>query len=203
MRRDIIMKKNSVKLFSFRNYQSTERNLIVAVFILTFNLVYGSQEFSINFKYPSFKGDFYLSGIITFQPGAVMSEKNVIVRSLDSKNEIPTKIKIINKWADGSVLDADIVFAANSAFKQGYALLYGDDVKRDKIFSETAVLPALSFSTGGMPKASENIDVNVGQINVRVDKSSNFYYYWHVIPIVLLLLVTYYRHRRTKKTNEI
>lgn len=151
----------------------------------------------VRFDYPSFPGDFYASGNVSFPPGGLPSEYNVIVKAAESTREIPSGVKILKLWPDGSVQSAEITFPANSKTKEEYVLAYGGEIKRKKSFTETAVLPAVSFSVGGAPKRTEKVDLEVGQINVRVDQSQDFYYYWHLLPIILLI---YFTCRRSRKT---
>jgi hypothetical protein len=162
------------------------------------NYSFAAQEFHINFDYPSFEGDFYVSGKVSFPPSSVRSERNISVRVTDRGDEISTKIVISNTWPDGSVQGAQIIFAANSTTKYSYTLFFGEDVVRKKSFNETAVLPSISFSVGGAPMMVEQVDVSVGQINVMVDKSPSIYYYWNIIPIILLIVLTYYRSRKAR-----
>lgn len=168
---------------------------------LSCSTLFAAQALLIDFTYPSFTGDFYVSGNVAFAPGIVKSEDDVIVKSHGTDEEIPTKITILQKWPDSSILSAEITFVANSARKESCELLYGPEIRRKKIFTETAVLPTISFSVGGLPKISEKVDIDVGQINVRVDKSHGLYYYWHAIPIVIFIALAFYRYRRTKKVK--
>lgn len=172
----------------------------IAVSLSCSNL-FAAQALLIDFTYPTFTGDFYVSGDVSFPPAAVKSEDNIIVKSRGWDKEVPTMIRILQTWPDGSILSAEITFVANSARKESYELLYGPEIRRKKIFTETAVLPTISFSVGGLPKISEKVDIDVGQINVRVDKSHEFYYYWHIIPIVIFIALTFYRYRRIKKVK--
>ncbi len=170
--------------------------LILLLFVA--DCSFASQELTINFEYPSFKGDFYVSGKVSFAPSSVRSERNISVRVMDKKDEVSAKIAVLNTWPDGSVQSAQIIFAANSATKYSYTLFFGEDVVRKKSFNETAVLPSISFSVGGAPMMVEQVDVSVGQINVMVDKSPSIYYYWNIIPIVLLIALAYYRSRKAQ-----
>ena len=160
-------------------------------------LLLSGQEIPVRLDYPSFPGDFYASGNVSFPPGGLPSEHNVIIKTAESSREIPSGVKISKRWPDGSVQSAEITFPANSKTKEEYVLAYGADVARKKSFTETAVLPAVSFSVGGAPKRTEKLDMAVGQINVRVDKSPDLYYYWHLLPIILLIYFTCYRSRKT------
>jgi hypothetical protein len=159
------------------------------------------SEISIRVAYPSFTGDFYASGRLSFPPAAAPSENNIIVRDRKTGEEVPSKISVIKKWADGSVLTAGVLFPANTRSKGDYSIIYGDSVLRRKNFTEPAVLPTVAFASAGAPRSSENMDMPVGQINVRVDRSSNIYYYWHVLPIALLIAFSIYRTRRAKKAR--
>lgn len=164
--------------------------------------LYAAQDFSVYFTDPDFAGDFYLSGNIVFPPSAVKSEENVLVKFSESGEEVPSRVTVLRKWADGYLLRAEIIFAANSSLKRNYLISYGEDIKRRKVFYQTAVLPTVSFSVVGSPKTAENVNLDVGQINVRVDKSPKFYYYWHMAPIILIILFSYLRYRRTRASYE-
>ena len=171
------------------------------LFMISFPvLLLSGQEIPVRLDYPSFPGDFYASGNVSFPPGGLPSEYNVIVKTAESAREIPSGVKILKLWPDGSIQSAEITFPANSKIKEEYVLAYGNEIKRKKSFTEAAVLPAVSFFIGGAPKRTEKVDMDVGQINVRVDKSPNLYYYWHLLPIILLIYFTCYRSRKTKKT---
>lgn len=174
--------------------------ILIAAAWLSSGKIFAAQDVPINFTYPSFTGDFYVSGNVSFPPGAVKSERNVIIKH-KSGRKLPARITVLRRWPDNSVLSAGIVFAANASKKHDYVLSYGQEIRGEKAFQETAVLPAVLFSVAGSPKISERIDIDVGGINVRVDKSPGVYYYWHIIPIVLLVALAYYRCRRTKKTS--
>ena len=174
--------------------------LLIIVLLFTGRL-FAAQDIPVHFTYPSFTGDFYVSGNVYFPPGVVKSKDDVIVKSHKSGEEVPTKIAVLRRWPDGSVLSAEIIFVANAARKQDYVLLYGDGIQRRKNFTETAVLPTISFSVAGVPKISEKVNVDVGQINVRVDRSHDIHYYWHIIPIVILITLSYYRYRKTNKIS--
>jgi len=161
--------------------------------------VYAAQEAPVSLDYPSFEGDFYASGKVFFPPSSVKSERNIIVGLTDTSSEIPSKITILSKWPNGSIQSANIIFAANSASKKKYVVIFGEDVLRKKSFTQPAVLPTVSFSTAGAPKTVEEIDLNVGQINVRVDKSPDLFYYWHIVPVMILIGIAYYRSQRLNK----
>ena len=49
---------------------------------------------TIDFEYPSFAGDFYVSGTVFMPPGAVLAEDNIVVKTLDGKEEA-TFIKVL------------------------------------------------------------------------------------------------------------
>lgn len=168
------------------------------LFLISPQKVFSAQDFILDFTYPSFEGDFYVSGTVSFPPSSVESEDNLIVKIYETKEEIPTNINIQKRWQDNSLLSAEIIFVANFSEKKQYELSYGREIKRFKSFSKTAVLPIISFSIRGAPKIQENLNVDVGQINVRVDKSPGFYYYWHIIPIIFIVTLTYGRYRKTK-----
>ena len=176
--------------------------LLFCLFLFTVSFpafLFSGQEILVRLDYPSFPGDFYASGNVSFPPGGLPSEYNVIVKAAESAREIPSGVKILKLWPDGSIQSAEITFPANSKTKEEYILAYGDEVKRKKSFTEAAVLPTVSFSVSGAPKRTEKVNMEVGQINVRVDKSPNLYYYWHLLPIILLIYFTCYRSRKTKK----
>lgn len=179
---------------------------IVPLLILTIlsicSSIYAAQKFSINLTYPSFTGDLYASGVIYFPPGAVKSEENIAVKVATSGEEVSTFIKALEKWPDGSLLNVEVMFAINSSQRKEYLFVYGDGVKRKRRFSKTAVLPTVSFSIAGLPKMSEKMDVNVGEINVTVDKSPNIRYYAYAVPIVVIILLTYLRFLRTRRPYE-
>ena len=169
---------------------------IITILLLAGN-AFASQDILISFDYPSYKGDFYVSGKVFFPPGVVSSHEHIIVKS--GKLEIPAMITVQQRWPDNSILSVEILFAANSSRREDFLVSYGEEVRRKKLLTATAVLPTIQFFTGGVPKISENIDIDVGKINVRVDRSSNIYYYWHLIPIVILIFISYIRARRIAK----
>lgn len=158
-----------------------------------------AQEFAIQFEYPTFRGDFYLSGTVSFPPGNVRSEDQIAVFSATPPGEVQSKIEAITRWPDGTILKASVLFPANESRPTAYTLRFGEDVRRRSAISEAAVLPTVSFAVGGVAQAVEAMDVNVGQINVRVDRSSSLFYYWHAFPITLILILTWWRARRTRQ----
>lgn len=156
-------------------------------------LVFGAQEFVARFTYPDLAGDFYAAGNLSFPPAAVASDRNIMVYTREDQAEIPVKTVVLGSWPDGSVMNADIMFAANPARKKTYVVSWGADVRRTKSFSEAGVRPVVTFSVAGTPLQSENVDLEVGQINVRVDRSLSLRYYWHAVPIIFLICATCYR----------
>ena len=149
----------------------------------------------IHFDYPSFEGDFYVSGTVYMPPGAVATDRNIRVETSGGL-ERATFIKGTEKWGDGSLMSVEIMFAANSARRTEYFLHYGEDITRWRILTKTAVLPTVSFSMVGLPKTSEKMNVDVGEINVTVDRSPQIYYYAYAVPLIAILLVTFFRSRR-------
>ena len=150
---------------------------------------------SIHFDYPSFEGDFYVSGTVYMPPGAVATDRNIRVETVGGREEAAF-IKILERWDDSSIMSMEIMFAANSDHRTEYFLRYGDDVRRAKIFPKTAVLPTVSFSIGGLPRTSEEMNVDVGEINVTVDRSPQIYYYAYTVPLVAILIIAFFRSRR-------
>ncbi len=156
---------------------------------------YAAERSPIDFDYPAFTGDFYVSGTVYMPPGAVPTDRNVRVET-SGRLERATFIKILERWPDGSLMSVEIMFAANSGRRTEYFLHYGENVTRRRILTKTAVLPTVSFSTVGLPRTSERVDVDVGEINVTVDRSPAIYYYAYAVPLIGLLLVTFVRSRR-------
>ena len=173
--------------------------ILFVVILVSTGELFAVEDLAVDFTYPSFTGDFYVSGNVSFAPGLVESEENTVIKTDEPDEEVPTKIVILRRWPDSSIMSVEVIFVANASQKRNYVLSYGEDIRRKKVFTKTAVLPTISFSVGGAPKISEKGSIDVGLINVRVDKSSDIYYYWHVIPIVILLALTYYRYRKTEK----
>ncbi len=157
------------------------------------------QEIQVAFEHPSFTGDFYVSGTVALPPGAVRDADQLAVYSTAPDREVQSKIAITSRWPDGSILKARVLFPANIQRRTTYQIRYGDDIRRRNSFEEAAILPTVSFAVGGAAQIRENMDVSVGQINVRVDRSPQVYYYWHVIPITLLLLLLWFRARRARR----
>ena len=158
-----------------------------------------AQEFAIQFEYPGFRGDFYLGGTVSFPPGNVRTEDQIAVFSATPPGEVPSKIVAVTRWPDGAILKANVLFPANEDRPTSYTLRFGEDIRRRRVISEAAVLPAVSFAIGGAAQTVEAMDVNVGQINVRVDRSSSLFYYWHALHIALILALTWWRARRVRQ----
>lgn len=193
-------RKKMKRLFLFR--VSDRPFLVLSLFLFTLSFpafLFSSQEIPIQFEYPFFSGDFYASGNVSFPPGGLPSKHNLIIKAAKSEREIPSQTKILELWPDGSIQSAEITFPANSKIKEEYVLVYGKELKCKKSFSEAAVLPTVSFSVSGAPKRAEKVNAEVGQINVRVDRSPGLYYYWHLLPIIALIYFTCNRSRKTKK----
>lgn len=155
-----------------------------------------AQELPIDFVYPSYQGDFYVTGKPALPPGAAAGENNIIVFSKETGIEVDTRIVPQGRWPDGSLSGAQVTFAANASRPAQYVLRYGPDVRRKKIINETAVLPTVAFALAGAPRQSQTMNVPVGQINVRVDKSPDIAYYWYAFPLLLLLWASFRRSRR-------
>jgi len=162
----------------------------------------GFQKSSVNFAYTTYSGDFYVSGDVFFPPGAVESEENILVKTHPEEQEVSTFVNVLKQWADGSLLTAEIMFVANASRKTEYYLFYGKEIKRKKKFSKTAVLPTVSFSMAGLPKISEEMNLDVGEINVIVDKSSAIRYYGYAVPIAIIIFLTYFRFLKARKPYE-
>jgi hypothetical protein len=169
------------------------KKFIFLLFLCGCSFLFCSEKIDISFEYPDINGDFYVSGTAFFPPSSVFSSDHILVMDMATKKEVPSKITVSEKWPDGSILSAEIIFPANTSKKTHYAIFYGNEIKRSKIFSEPAVLPTVDFFTGGTGRTAENIDVNVGQINVRVDKSISIRYWWYVLPLLVLIFLTVYR----------
>lgn len=157
------------------------------------------QEIQIVFEYPSFIGDFYVSGTVALPPGALRDVDNLAIYSASPDKEVQSKIIIASRWPDGSILKARLLFPANIQRPNTYQVRYGDDIRHRNSFEEAAVLPTVSFAVGGAAQIRENMDVSVGQINVRVDRSPQVYYYWHLIPITLIIILIWFRARRARR----
>ncbi|MGC8804376.1 MAG: hypothetical protein ACP5JO_04175 [Candidatus Ratteibacteria bacterium] len=159
------------------------KKLILVVFVFAYVFIGWAEQIDINFEYPDIEGDFYLAGTVFFPPSSVMSVNNILVLDAGTKNEIASKITVQEKWPDDSIMSVEIIFPANSQKKTNYAIHYGSDIKRRKTFSEPAVLPTISFFPAGAGRPVENVDISVGQINVRVDKSTSIRYWWYIAPM--------------------
>lgn len=158
--------------------------------------VFAQQQLRIDLEYPSFTGDFYVTGRISFPPVTVASESNIAVKDSNTGEEIPTKITVLERWPDGSVLDAEILFPANVSRKRDHLLFFGNNVQRKRIFTQTAVLPVISAAIGGAPRTEETMDIDVGEMIIKVDRSPEVRYYWHLLPIALLIFFSIYRARK-------
>lgn len=161
--------------------------------------IFAEQKANIDFEYPSFTGDFYVAGKMSFPPGAVLSESNITVNNAEISGEIPSKIERTEEWPDGSLLEVTILFSANTSRKRNYIVSYGTGVTRRRIFKQAAVLPIVTAVIGGAPKTSESMDMDVGEMIIKVDRSPEIRYYWHLFPIVILILFSVYRARKNSK----
>ncbi|MCX7705507.1 MAG: hypothetical protein N2115_04530 [bacterium] len=166
------------------------------LFVL-YAFVLEADEIPIEFEYPAIAGDFYVAGTVFFPPLSVPDPDNILVIDKSTEKEVISKITVIEKWPDGSILSAEIVFPASSQRKTRYAILYGDKVRRKKSFTDASVLPTISFVVPGAGKTVESMDVSVGQINVRVDRSASIRYWWYLLPALILIFLTILRTLRT------
>jgi hypothetical protein len=176
--------------------------LTTFLFISVYIFCMPGERLSIDFTYPNLSGDFYVNGRVSFPPDKILSEDNIIVSDLFTNQEIPTKITIIERWIDGSVLEAEILFPANTSKQKKYVLIYGKDIKRKKKFAQTSVLPIINASIGKLPLSTESINIDVGEMLIKVDKSPEIRYYWYILPISLLLFLTIYRSIKNSKQYE-
>ncbi|HOK56119.1 MAG TPA: hypothetical protein PKV21_04555 [bacterium] len=176
-----------------------KKNLILPIFLLIYNICLSSEKLSIDFTYPSLKGDFYVNGKVSFSPSSVISEDNITVNDFNSGEEIPTKITVLERWPDNSILEAEILFPANTNKQRKYVLTYGIDVKRKNKFSQTSVLPIINASIGKTPVSTESINIDVGELLVKVDRSPEVRYYWYIIPLLTLLFFTIFRTIKNSK----
>lgn len=159
------------------------------------------ETWGIDFEYPLFQGDFYVAGTVSFPPGTVRSAEQLRVQSSESGEEMATCIKGIQTWPDGSLRKVEIIFPANNTRPMEHVLVFGEEIKRSRVFTEPAVLPTIAFAVSGAPRAAETMDISVGAINIRVDRSPRIYYYWHLVPIILLIFLTGYRTRRAVRAG--
>lgn len=157
--------------------------------------LFAAQRLELYLDYPLFDGDFYAEGIVSFPPLAVSGADNLAVYAADG-SEIASKVMVLNSWGNGSVQKAQIIFPANAARRQKYALGFGEEIRRQKGFEQTAVLPTVPFYALGAPRAAENVNLNIGTINVLVDRSPGINYFWHIIPIAFLVWLTWHRARK-------
>ncbi|HPP30169.1 MAG TPA: hypothetical protein PLE69_04495 [bacterium] len=176
------------------------KNIILSVFFFTGIFVgIAGEKLQVDFSYPSLKGDFYVNGKASFPPGIVNSEENISIQDKQTGEEVPTKIIVVERWPDGSLLEAEILFPANAKRQRNYIAVCGSDIKRRKKFTQTAVLPIISASIGKTPQTTESIDMAVGELLVKVDKSPDIRYYWYALPMGILLFLTVYRAVRNVK----
>lgn len=159
---------------------------------------WGMERAAVDFIYPSFSGEFYVAGTVTFPPGLVKTAQNILVEK-DGQGEVPIKLTVQESWPDGSILNGEVIFVASTSKQASYLLCYGDDVKGSKRMEKTAVLPTIAFSIGGAPRTEENVNMDVGTLNVTVDRSPPLHYYWHIIPITVIIILLIIRARRAGK----
>ncbi len=179
------------------------KKLLLIVVVFAYVFIGRAEQIDINFEYPDIEGDFYLAGTVFFPPSSVMSVNNILILDTSTKKEIASKITVQERWPDDSIMSVEIIFPASSQKKTTYTIHYGSDIKRRKTFSEPAVLPTISFFPAGAGRPVENVDISVGQINVRVDKSTNIRYWWYIVPMAILLFLTVYRSVRTIRTQKL
>lgn len=170
-----------------------KKKLIIIIFLLMCSFCLSSERLTINFLYPSLSGDFYVNGKVSFPPSSVLTEDNITVTDFNTGEEIPTKITVLERWPDNSILEIEILFPANTNKQRRYILNYGDDIKRKKKITQTSVLPIINASIGKTPQPTESINIDVGELLVKVDKSSDIRYYWYILPILFLISLTIYR----------
>ncbi|MCM8784778.1 MAG: hypothetical protein NC827_04980 [Candidatus Omnitrophica bacterium] len=178
------------------------KKIIFFVFFIIKIIVKGSENLSVDFSYPDLKGDFYVNGKISFPSGSIYSDNNISVYDSKTHEEIPSKITITEKWPDSSILEVEILFLANTEKQRKYIISYGKDIKRKKKFTQTAVLPIISASIGKTPQTNEIINMPVGELLVKVDKSPDIRYYWYTVPMFALIFLTLYRARKTLKNEK-
>ncbi|HPP11937.1 MAG TPA: hypothetical protein PKW42_04315, partial [bacterium] len=105
-------------------------------------------------------------------------------------------------WPDGSVQRVEVIFTVAAGQAGHYVLVYGQDVNQKSFLRETAVLPTVSFSLAGLPPPAENMDLPVGQINVRVERSPDIRYYWHLTPLAAIVFLLFLRRRRWNRMDK-
>ncbi|MGB9678133.1 MAG: hypothetical protein ACPLZ9_05880 [Candidatus Ratteibacteria bacterium] len=176
-----------------------KKSLLIIIFLSISYICLSVEKLSIDFTYPSLKGDFYVVGKISFSPSLVISEDNITVKDLNTGEEIPSKITILERWPDNSILEVEVLFPVNANKQRKYILTYGNEINRKKKFNQTSVLPIINASIGKNPLSTESINIDVGELIVKVDRSSEVRYYWHILPISFLLFLTFYRIRKSNK----
>ncbi|MCX7916831.1 MAG: hypothetical protein N2589_01695 [bacterium] len=179
------------------------RNILIIIILLSLQgICISGEKLPIDFTYPTIPGDFYVNTKVSFQPGKVLSEDNITVNDAETGVEIPTKITVLEKWPDNSILEVEILFPANTNKKRKYVLNYGEDIKRRKKFTQTAILPIINSSIGKTPQSTEAINMDVGELLVKVDKSPDIRYYWYILPSVIFIFLTIYRTTKNSREYE-
>ncbi|MCM8768690.1 MAG: hypothetical protein NC911_03275 [Candidatus Omnitrophica bacterium] len=171
--------------------------LLVAGFSLVFlSHLSAREEKDIIVPEVLLKGDFYAAGEVVFPPGVVSRIENMAVQEKEAGRYLPAKITVLDYWPDGSIQRAEIIFAVASNQVTDYKLVYGPEVANTKFLTQTAVLPTVSFSLAGLPRLAENMNVPVGEINVRVERSPDIRYYWHLAPLGIIVFLLFWRSKR-------
>ena len=153
------------------------KNIIVTILVSLFLLCANAEEnrFVIEFEYPQFKGDFYVSGRVSFPPGAVLSDKNFSVHDSLTQEEIPVMVEISEKWPDGSILDASVHFAANSSRRKiTFFLRRG----REQAGLSPGLPPAVTASANS-PRTEESLGmaarlIVVDRVSISILLSSSY-----------------------------
>jgi len=167
---------------------------LIALIILAAPRPARSEQASIQFDAPLPQGRCVALGTVEFPVGALRSSDSI--RVLSGALEVPAAMVASDSWPDGSIMSVDLAFPVEDA-TQPYSVQWGAQ-RRNAVYEFTprSNLKTVSFSTG--PSAGPSLDVQVGQLTVRVDKHPGLYYYWYLVPIAAILAALIYRKARLR-----
>jgi hypothetical protein len=132
---------------------------------------------------------------VDFDAGVLPSADTLRVVLEPGAVEVPAAVTGAVPWPDGSVMAANLAFPAEDVqVRNGqFWVVWGETPRaRTFQFSASSQGRTVPFVIGAPPPAPV-LDMQAGQLVVRLDKHPEYFYYWYLIPIGAILALLIYR----------
>ncbi len=141
---------------------------------------------------PATGGKYLATGTVELAPGVVTDLKQFRIVSPSDEpggQVVPFAVLSEVRWPDGSLMAVQLAFpvTAKDVAERRYWLESAGSGPPEQ-YTGPRDLPVLRFR---LSESSEpvrvHLDMDVGQLMVRVDQHPELYYYWYLIPIACIL----------------